>query len=68
VHELATAGAAGVKDRVLSRFQASGRSMSKDGQVVTDQAVITSALEQAIGNVQSTLIPQLIRHGILAAV
>jgi len=68
VHELATAGAAGVKDRVLSRFQASGRSMSKDGQVVTDQAVIASALEQAIGKVQSTLIPQLIRHGILAAV
>ena len=41
--------------------------MSQNGQAITDPAVIASVLEQACNTVQSTLVPQLMRHGILAA-
>ena len=67
IHELTHGGRAGMVERMDRRLNESGRGIERDRNPVTDPAERTELLTQAADAVCATLVPQLVRKGILAA-
>ena len=67
VHELTHGGRAGLVERMDRRLVESGRGIERERRPVTDPAERTELLSQAADAVCTTLVPQLVRKGILAA-
>jgi len=67
IHELTSGGRPGLVERIDRRLAAAGRGIERDRQPVTVAAERTELLSQAADAVEATLVPQLLRQGILAA-
>ena len=65
LHELSEAGETGLAERVIARLADSKRSLQKDGNPVTDNAIRQEMVEQACTLFIKTSLPQLSRLGIV---
>ena len=65
LHELSEAGETGLAARVIARLADSKRSLQKDGNPVTDNAIRQEMVEQACTLFIKTSLPQLSRLGIV---
>ncbi|MFM8285044.1 MAG: methyltransferase regulatory domain-containing protein [Planctomycetaceae bacterium] len=65
IHELVVGGRDGLVERVAARMTAVGRSFERDRQPVTDAGERQAILARAAAAVEGTLVPQLLRLGIL---
>lgn len=66
LHELTCGGADGLSGRVAARLSQSGRSLQRDGRMVTDQAERLHAIEAACRVFRADSIPLLRELGIVA--
>ncbi len=64
--DLLARGREGAAERLDTRLQASGRTVQRDGQPVADAAERRKIIDDRIADVQRSMIPQLLRLGILA--
>ena len=65
LHELSEAGETGLAERVIARLADSKRSLQKDGNPVTDNAIRQEMVEQACTLFIKRCLPQLFRLGIV---
>ena len=65
LHELVERGRDGLAERLATRLDASGRTLQKDGQPVSDAAQRSQLVEEACQAFISTSLPELVRLGIV---
>ena len=66
VHEMLERGREGAAERLDGRLQTSGRTVQRDGKPVSDAAERRKIIDDRIAEVQRTMLPQLLRLGIVA--
>jgi SAM-dependent methyltransferase len=66
VHEILERGRDGAAERLDGRLQTSGRTVQRDGKPVSDAAERRKIIDDRIAEVQRTMLPQLLRLGIVA--
>ena len=67
LHELVEGGVEGLADRVGTRLEASGRTLNRNGQPVTDPAERGRIIEESCTAFRTVALPQLARRGIVSA-
>ena len=65
LQELLTQGRHGAAERLDGRLLSSGRTVQRDGKPVTDAADRRAIIDERISELQRTLLPQLLRLGIV---